>query len=71
MLFREIIIVYCENCTKHINSLCEQKMNTKIYSMYISGFNTLLKIMILILRLASLTKFFTDYLTPWKSRKSI
>jgi hypothetical protein len=25
MLFKEVIKVYCENHTKHINTLCEEK----------------------------------------------
>jgi hypothetical protein len=41
MLFREIIAVYCENHTKHINTLCEQNkgfLNVKSNGTYIYHF---------------------------------
>jgi hypothetical protein len=37
MLFREIIAVYCENRTEHINTLCGQNAE---FSSYLTG-NTL------------------------------
>jgi hypothetical protein len=30
MLFREIIAVYCENCTKHVNTLCGQTVSGSV-----------------------------------------
>jgi hypothetical protein len=37
MMFREIIAVYCENHTEHINTLCVQNVE---FSSYLTG-NTL------------------------------
>jgi hypothetical protein len=30
MLFREIIVVYCENHAEHINTLCEQNLEVML-----------------------------------------
>jgi hypothetical protein len=40
MLFREIIAVYCENHTEHINTLCGQNAE---FSSYLTGNTFLLR----------------------------